>query len=105
MYLSMCFICRFMVTVKSVNQYSKRMGQNTGRSNMGKNVMKKPISTDLNAEYLEEREKGEVRKPPNRWRDGWCGRRRETGVGSAVCIDARCAREKHAARLPSRTRT
>ena len=48
----MCLIWRFMVTKSSTNQYISRMGQNTGTSKMGKNVITKPIRTALNDEYL-----------------------------------------------------
>ena len=48
----MCLICFFIVTVKSMTQYSSSTGQNTGRSNMGKKVMVNPIRTDLVAARL-----------------------------------------------------
>ena len=50
--LIMCLICFFIVTVKSMTQYSSSTGQNTGRSNMGKMVMVNPIRTDLVAARL-----------------------------------------------------
>lgn len=50
--LIMCLICFFIVTVKSMTQYSSSTGQNTGRSNMGKKVMVNPIRTDLVAARL-----------------------------------------------------
>ena len=42
-----------MVTKSSTSQYMSRMGQKTGTSKMGKNVMKNPIRTALNEEYLQ----------------------------------------------------
>jgi len=41
-----------MVTKKSTIQYMSRMGQNTGTSNIGKNVITKPNRSALNDEYL-----------------------------------------------------
>lgn len=50
--LIMCLICFFIVTVNSMIQYSNSTGQNTGKSNMGKKVMVKPINNDFIAARL-----------------------------------------------------
>ena len=52
LYLIMWLICRLMVTKKRVNQYMSRMGQKTGMSNIGKNVMKKATTNALVTAYL-----------------------------------------------------
>ena len=45
-YLIICLIWRFMVITKRTMKYSRRMGQNTGTSNILKNVMPMAVSTD-----------------------------------------------------------
>lgn len=52
LYLIMCLICRFIVTVNSSSQYSSRMGQNTGTSNMGNSVIAIPIQMDFIDDHL-----------------------------------------------------
>ena len=50
--LIMCFTWRFMVMKKSTKKYSRRIGQKTGTSKMGKNVASMPKRKDLAEEYL-----------------------------------------------------
>lgn len=54
LYLIMCLICRFIVTVNSSNQYSSRMGQNTGTSNMVNSVIASPIPIDFIDDHLQQ---------------------------------------------------
>jgi RNase P protein component len=48
----MCLICRFIVMKKRMNQYSRRIGQKTGTSNMGKKVTRNPIKKDFVEDHL-----------------------------------------------------
>mmetsp|Transcript_18151 Transcript_18151/g.41999 ORF Transcript_18151/g.41999 Transcript_18151/m.41999 type:complete len:126 (+) Transcript_18151:156-533(+) len=43
----MCIICLFMVMKKSTKKYISKMGQNTGTSNMEKNVMTMQVRVPL----------------------------------------------------------
>ena len=51
-YLIMCRICRFIVKKKRTNQYSNKIGQNTGTSNTAKKVAANPMQNALHDEYL-----------------------------------------------------
>ena len=51
--LIMCLICRFMVTNKSTKKYSRRMGQKTGTSKIGKKVARKPNMNALLEDHLQ----------------------------------------------------
>jgi hypothetical protein len=48
------------VTVNSSSQYSSRMGQNTGTSNMGNNVIVIPIQIDFIDDHLHIQTQGRV---------------------------------------------
>ncbi len=51
-----------MVTNSSTIQYMSRMGQKTGTSKMGKNVIRNPIKTALNEEYLQRQQAASVQR-------------------------------------------
>ena len=53
--LIICLICRFIVTKSSTKKYSRRMGQKTGTSKMGKNVAKKPNMNALVDDHLQQK--------------------------------------------------
>ena len=49
----MCLIWRFMVKKKSAMKYKRRIGQNTGMSNILKKVKKNAMTTALVEAYLQ----------------------------------------------------
>lgn len=51
LYLIMCCICLFIVTTNKIIQYTNSIGQNTGTSNTGKKVAKKPKVMDRMLAY------------------------------------------------------
>jgi len=99
--LIICLICFFIVTVKSMTQYSNRTGQKTGRSNMGKNVIAKPIRTDFVAARLKTKEESELGAGKERTGGEGVDRREVTPVQ----LQVRCAARELAQAKWKRKRT